>query len=74
MTKSGKSPLPLALEFLIVIGFTYGAIAYGQLQFAFRTYALQDVFNDAHLQRRPAPSRASRPRACSSRMTARTSW
>jgi membrane protease YdiL (CAAX protease family) len=48
--KFRKSPIPLALEFLIVIGLTYGVAISRQL-LALHPHKLQDVFTNARLLR-----------------------
>jgi membrane protease YdiL (CAAX protease family) len=46
--ESRKSPIPPALELLIVIGLTYGLLIYDQLR-AFHPHTLQRVFTNANL-------------------------
>jgi uncharacterized protein len=46
--ESRKPLIPFALEFLIVIGLTYGLLVYGQLS-AFHPHRLRDVFTNASL-------------------------
>ncbi len=47
--ESRKSPLHPAIEFLIVIGLTYGLMIYSELELVFHPHAFQDYFTNGQL-------------------------